>query len=77
MEAFLAIEEWVVRMGASYWALACLLVFCIIDGLLPILPSETLIIALAALIPFGDGPHRAGDASTPEGTGRQEAPVQA
>ena len=25
----------------------------------------------------GDGPHRAGDASTPEGTGRQEAPVQA
>ena len=57
MEAFLAIEEWVVRMGASYWALACLLVFCIIDGLLPILPSETLIIALAALIPFGDGPN--------------------
>ena len=25
----------------------------------------------------GDGPHRAGDAATPEGTGRQEAPVQA
>ncbi|MDO4888255.1 MAG: VTT domain-containing protein [Actinomycetaceae bacterium] len=57
MEAFLAIEEWVLDMGGSYWALVFLFLFCTVDGFLPIFPSETLIIALAALTAQDDGPN--------------------
>ena len=57
MELFHSIEGWVLDFGPSLWALFFLFVFCIIDGFLPILPSETLIIALGALIVQGNGPN--------------------
>lgn len=57
MDLFHSIESWVLEFGPSLWTLFFLFVFCVIDGFLPILPSETLIIALGALIVQGNGPN--------------------
>ena len=57
MDLFHSIESWVLDFGPSLWTLFFLFVFCVIDGFLPILPSETLIIALGALIVQSNGPN--------------------
>ena len=43
------IMEVVLHWAGSFWILPTLSLFCFIDGFAPILPSETLIIALASL----------------------------
>ncbi|OKL46052.1 hypothetical protein BM477_07695 [Boudabousia marimammalium] len=41
--------ELVLQWSGSFWILPILALFCLIDGFLPILPSESLIIALSSL----------------------------
>ncbi len=39
----------ILHAAGAWWIFAIIFAFCLIDGFLPILPSETLIVALAAL----------------------------
>lgn len=57
MEAFTAIQDWVITAGASPWALAAVLLLCFVDGFFPPLPSESIVIALAALTVSDHGPN--------------------
>lgn len=59
MEAFTAIQDWVIAAGASPFALLATYLLCVIDGFFPPLPSESVVIALAALTVSADGPHLA------------------
>lgn len=43
------INDAIVHAAAQWWIYPTLLIFCFIDGFVPILPSETLIVALGAL----------------------------
>ena len=43
------INEAILHAAGQWWIYPVLLVFCFIDGFVPILPSETLIVALGAL----------------------------
>jgi membrane-associated protein len=43
------INEAILHAAGQWWIYPTLLVFCFIDGFVPILPSETLIVALGAL----------------------------
>lgn len=55
MEWFNAIQDAIVAAGASPWVLVAVLGLCFIDGFFPPLPSESIIIGLAALTVQGDG----------------------
>ena len=57
MEAFTAIQDWVIAAGASPWALVATLLLCFVDGFFPPLPSESIVIALAALTVSDHGPN--------------------
>lgn len=57
MDYFYAIQDWVIAAGGSPWALVAVLVLCILDGFFPPLPSESIVIALAALTVTSDGPN--------------------
>ncbi|WP_182354929.1 DedA family protein [Flaviflexus huanghaiensis] len=57
MEAFTAIQDWVIAAGASPFALLATYLLCTIDGFFPPLPSESIVIALAALTVTSEGPH--------------------
>lgn len=57
MEAFTAIQDWVIAAGASPFALLATLLLCTLDGFFPPLPSESIVIALAALTVSSDGPN--------------------
>lgn len=59
MDLFNAIQDWVIAAGASPWALVATFVLCLVDGFFPPLPSESIVIALAALTVSSDGPHLA------------------
>lgn len=48
-----AIESIALSISGSAWILPVVFVFCIVDGFIPVLPSETLIIALAAFAVSG------------------------
>ncbi len=50
-------EEWVLAASTSAWALALLFGLVIGDGLVPIVPSEILLIAMATQTLHGQGPH--------------------
>jgi membrane-associated protein len=50
------IEMWAVGLAASPWIFAILLAFVIVDAFFPPIPSETLVIALAALTVSAGGP---------------------
>lgn len=43
------INEAIVHASGAWWILPIVYVFCLIDGFLPILPSETLIVGLASV----------------------------
>lgn len=43
------INEAILHASTAWWILPLLFLFCIIDGFLPVLPSETLIVALASV----------------------------
>lgn len=49
-------EEWILASSMSPWALILLAVLVAADGLVPLVPSEVLVISLAALAPQGEGP---------------------
>ena len=49
--------EALLALAASPWALLILGLACYLDSLLPPVPSETFVIALAALAAAGHGPH--------------------
>lgn len=49
-------EEWILASSTSPWALILLTVLVAADGLVPLVPSEALVISLAALAPQGEGP---------------------
>lgn len=57
MDSFTAIQDWVIAAGASPWALVATLVLCFTDGFFPPLPSESVVIALAALTVSENGPN--------------------
>lgn len=50
-------EEWVLAASTSAWALALLLGLAVGDGLIPLVPSEILLIAMATQTLHGQGPH--------------------
>lgn len=43
------INEAIIHASSAWWILPLLYLFCIIDGFLPVLPSETLIVGLASV----------------------------
>ncbi|XTR51820.1 hypothetical protein ACOM2C_17755 [Pseudarthrobacter sp. So.54] len=43
------INEAILHAAGQWWIYPILTIFCFIDGFIPILPSETLIVALGAL----------------------------
>src|SRR5699024_10845 len=43
------INEAIVHAANAWWILPIVYVFCLIDGFIPILPSETLLVALGAV----------------------------
>ncbi|WP_417216048.1 DedA family protein [Arthrobacter sp.] len=43
------INEVILHASTAWWVLPLLFLFCTIDGLVPLLPSETLIVALASV----------------------------
>lgn len=49
-------NEWAVALAGSSWMLVALFAFVTIDGFLPPVPSESLVIALAALSASAGGP---------------------
>jgi membrane protein DedA with SNARE-associated domain len=51
-----AVEGLVLSLGASPWVLLAVLVLTTVDGFFPPVPSESLVIAVAALSVGGDGP---------------------
>ncbi|MFT0846517.1 VTT domain-containing protein [Actinomycetaceae bacterium L2_0104] len=50
-------EEWVLAASTSAWALTLLFGLVIGDGVIPIVPSEILLIAMATQTMHGQGPH--------------------
>ena len=57
MEAFTAIQDWAIAAGASPWVLLATFILCCVDGFFPPLPSESIVIALAALTISDSGPN--------------------
>ncbi len=49
-------EEWILASAASPWALLLLFALVVMDGLVPLVPSEVLVISLGTLAPHGEGP---------------------
>ncbi len=49
-------EEWIIASSTSPWALVLLVLLVAADGLVPLVPSEVLVISLASLAPQGGGP---------------------
>lgn len=47
--------EPILEMASSPWSLVALLLFCVIDGFFPPIPSESLVIAMASLAANGQG----------------------
>lgn len=43
------INDWVLGASTAWWVLPVIFLFCVIDGFFPVLPSESLIVALAAV----------------------------
>ncbi|RKW70595.1 DedA family protein [Galactobacter caseinivorans] len=43
------INDWVLGASTAWWVLPIIFLFCVIDGFFPVLPSESLIVALAAV----------------------------
>ncbi|WP_127132350.1 DedA family protein [Georgenia sp. SYP-B2076] len=52
-----AVEEFVLGLTGSPWILVAVAVLATIDGFFPPVPSESIIIAVAALTMHGDGPN--------------------
>lgn len=42
------LQDWVVSLGSTPWVYLALYAFCVVDGFFPPVPSESLVIALAA-----------------------------
>lgn len=57
MEALTALEQWAVGFVGTPWFLLVLFGFVVIDGVFPPVPSESVVIAAAALTAAGDGPN--------------------
>lgn len=57
MDVFYSIQDWVISAGASPWALLATFALCIVDGFFPPFPSESIVIALAALTVSSQGPN--------------------
>lgn len=55
-ELFVGLQDGLVAMTASPYALLVLLVLCFVDGFFPPVPSETIVISLAAAAISGHGP---------------------
>ncbi|ACQ81346.1 conserved protein DedA family [Beutenbergia cavernae DSM 12333] len=55
MDILSTIQDAVIGMAESPWVLLALFAFCVIDGFFPPIPSESVVIALAALAVAGDG----------------------
>ncbi|MFN8049680.1 MAG: DedA family protein [Ancrocorticia sp.] len=49
-------EEWILASSTSPWALFLLFALVAMDGLVPLVPSEVLLISLGTLAPQGEGP---------------------
>lgn len=43
-----ALQDWLLALGSSPWIYLALFAFCMVDGFFPPVPSETVVIALAA-----------------------------
>lgn len=52
-----AVLDSVVAMAASPWALVVVAALCVVDSIVPPLPTEAVVIALVALGAAGDAPH--------------------
>lgn len=59
MELFAQMEAFATQLGASPWLLVLVLVLTVVDGVLPPVPSETVLITAAVLAMTADGPHLA------------------
>lgn len=57
MDVLMQIETLAAQLGASPWLLLLVLGLTVVDGVLPPIPSETVIITSAILAVVGDGPH--------------------
>lgn len=57
MSIFTAIQDWIVSVGGSPWALIAVACLSCLDGFFPPLPSESVIIALASLTSQDSGPN--------------------
>jgi len=44
-----AINDWVLGASGAWWVLPVLFLLCLIDGFFPVLPSESLLVALASV----------------------------
>ncbi|KGM14526.1 DedA family protein [Cellulomonas bogoriensis] len=51
------VEEWVITLAGSPWVFVALYAFAVIDGIFPPVPSESVVIALAALSVAGGEPN--------------------
>ncbi|WP_418608443.1 hypothetical protein [Georgenia sp. SUBG003] len=56
MELMQAVEEFVLGLAGSPWILLAVTVLATIDGFFPPVPSESIVIAVAALSVSGDAP---------------------
>lgn len=43
------INDWVLGAATAWWVLPVIFLFCVIDGFFPVLPSESLVVALGAV----------------------------
>lgn len=53
---FTSIFDWVLSFIETPWVLLAIAIFTFVDGLFPIVPSESLVIAVAAISSTGKGP---------------------
>lgn len=53
------LEEWILALAGSGWIYLGIYVFAMIDGFFPPIPSESVVIAVAATAMVGDGPNLA------------------
>lgn len=56
LDLLTAVQDWVLSLAGSPWILLAVAALAVIDGIFPPVPSETVVIAVAALSVAGDGP---------------------
>ncbi|GAA2561366.1 membrane protein DedA with SNARE-associated domain [Neomicrococcus aestuarii] len=52
-----AVNEAIIMASAAWWVLPALFVFCVVDGFFPVVPSESLIVALASVAVTSGSPN--------------------